>query len=47
MSLLLLEAKKGAKPGLRWEPDCILYDAQGRETDACRALYHRDGKERD
>ena len=47
VSLLLLEAKKGAKPGLRWEPDCILYDAQGRETDACRALYHRDGKECD
>lgn len=47
VSLLLLEAKKGGKPGLRWEPDLILHDEQGRETDACRALYHRDGKECD
>lgn len=47
VSLLLLEAKKGARPGLRWEPDLVLYDAQGRETAACRAMYHRDGKECD
>lgn len=47
VSLLLLEAKKGARPGLRWEPDLILHDAQGRETEACRAIYHRDGKECD
>ena len=46
-SLLLLEAKKGAKPGLVWEPDLILRDEAGRESAACRALYHRDGKDCD
>ena len=46
-SLLLLEAKKGAKPGLVWEPDLILRDEDGRESAACRALYHRDGKDCD
>src|SRR5699024_952353 len=46
-SLLLLEAKKGAKPGLVWEPDLILRDEDGQESAACRALYHRDGKDCD
>ena len=46
-SLLLLEAKKGARPGLMWEPDLTLRDAAGRETAASRALYHRDGKDCD
>src|SRR5699024_9712102 len=46
-SLLLLEAKKGAKPGLVWEPDLILRDEDGRESAAYRALYHRDGKDCD
>ena len=47
VSLLLLEAKKGAAPGLLLEPDLILRDEAGRETAQCRALYHRDGKECD
>ena len=46
-SLLLLEAKKGAKPGLVWEPDLILRDEDGQESAAYRALYHRDGKDCD
>ncbi|HIR50870.1 MAG TPA: methyltransferase [Candidatus Avoscillospira avicola] len=47
VSLLLVEAKKGAAPGLLLEPDLILRDEAGRETAQCRALYHRDGKECD
>lgn len=46
-SLLLVEAKKGAKPGLVWENDLILRDENGQESAACRALYHRDGKDCD
>ncbi len=42
VSLILLEARKGGKPGLSYEPDLILFDADGRETAAYKTLYHRE-----
>lgn len=41
VSLVLLEARKGGKPGLQYEPDLILFDSTGCETAECRKLYHR------
>lgn len=41
VSLVLLEAKKGGKPGLAYEPDLILRDETGQETAETRAIYHR------
>lgn len=41
VNLVLLEARKGGKPGLQYEPDLILFDADGRETEECRRIYHR------
>ena len=41
VSLVLLEARKGGKSGLTYEPDLILWDENGRETDAYRSMYHR------
>ena len=41
VNLLLLEARKGRKPGLRWEPDLYLRDAAGNETPNVRRIYHR------
>ncbi len=41
VNLILLEARRGGNPGLKWEPDLYLYDADGRESaDYCR-IYHR------
>lgn len=42
ISLILMEAVKGKRPGLLYEPDLILFDAEGRETAAYRAAYHRN-----
>lgn len=39
ISLVLVQCRKGAKPGLQWEELC-LKDAAGQPTDAYRALYH-------
>ncbi len=39
VTLVLLQCRKGAKPGLKWEELC-LYDASGQPTQAYRTLYH-------
>ena len=41
VSLVLVQAKRGGKPGLSLE-ELTLYDAQGRETAAYRRLYHKE-----
>ena len=41
VSLVLLEARKGGKPGLSYDPDLILLDENGQETEAYRSMYHR------
>ena len=38
--LILLEAGKGARPGLRWEAPLILRGADGTPTAAWREIYH-------
>lgn len=38
--LLLLEARRGGKPGLRWEPELILQGADGRDSAEYRRIYH-------
>lgn len=40
--LLLLEARRGGKPGLTVEPPLLLRDGQGRETEELRRIYFRD-----
>ena len=39
VSLVLIQCKKGGKPGLTWE-EWALYDAQGLPTERCKTLYH-------
>ena len=39
VSLILLQCRKGARPGLAWEEWC-LRDAQGNPTEQYRKLYH-------
>ena len=39
ISLVLVQCRKGGKPGLSWQEEC-LYDAQGMQTDYYRTLYH-------
>ena len=41
VSLVLIEARKGGKPGLCFEQDLILYDNNG-ESEEYRRMYHRD-----
>ena len=41
--LLLLEAVLGGRPGLRWEPDLLLEEADGRPTADARRIYHLEG----
>lgn len=41
VNLVLLEARKGGKPGLQYEPDLVLFDADGQETAEYRSIYHR------
>lgn len=38
INLILIAAKKGGKPGLHYEPDFILYTADGRESPEYRAI---------
>lgn len=42
VTLVLLEAKKGGKLALSYEPDLICFDAAGQETDAYKSLYHKE-----
>lgn len=42
ISLILMEAVKGKHPGLLYEPDLILFEKDGKETDDYRAAYHRN-----
>ncbi|MBQ9967125.1 MAG: methyltransferase [Oscillospiraceae bacterium] len=44
VSLVLLEARKGGRPGLQYEHDLILFDDQG-ETEEYKRMYHRHTKE--
>lgn len=39
--LVLVEARRGGKPGLRYEADFIEFHPDGTETQAYRAAYHR------
>lgn len=39
-SLVLVEAQRGAKPGLTIEPPLALYRADGTESDESRRIYH-------
>ena len=41
-SLLLLESRRGGRPGLAVEPTLLLRDADGRETGETRRIYFRD-----
>ena len=41
VSLVLLEARKGGKPGLSYENDLVLFDHTG-ESEEYRKMYHRD-----
>ena len=40
-NLLLVEGRRGAKPGMRIEPALILHEAGGSETEEIRRIYHR------
>ena len=40
-SIVLLEARKDGKPGLRIEAPLILYDEAGEETEEYKRIYHR------
>jgi tRNA1(Val) A37 N6-methylase TrmN6 len=40
-NLVLLEARRGGKPGLSIEPPLILTDADGNDSDEVRKIYHR------
>ena len=42
VSLVLLEARKGGKPGLSYEPDLVLFDQNGNETAEYRQMYHKE-----
>ena len=42
LGLLLLESRRGGRPGLAVEPTLLLRDADGRETDETRRIYFRD-----
>lgn len=40
-SLVLVEGRRGGKPGLTVEPSLYLYDADGSESAAYKRIYHR------
>ena len=40
-SLVLVEGRRGGRPGLTVEPPLILADAEGRESAEYRRIYHR------
>lgn len=39
--MVLIEARRGGKPGLSYDPDFIEFHPDGTETDEYRAAYHR------
>ena len=41
VNLVLLEARKGGRPGLDYEPDLILFSPDGAETAEYQRIYHR------
>lgn len=41
LCLVLIEGRRGGKPGLKFEPDFIEFTPDGKETDAYRAAYGR------
>jgi len=41
--LVLIEARKGGGTGLRFEPELLLYDADGAPTPDFRRIYHLQG----
>ena len=41
VALILLQCRKGGKPGLLWE-EVSLQDSQGNPTDYYRKLYHQE-----
>lgn len=41
--LVLIEARRGGRPGLSYEPDFIEFHPDGTETELYRAAYHRKG----
>ena len=40
-SLVLIEGRRGGKPGLRIEPDLILAESDGTESEEFKRFYHR------
>ena len=42
VSLVLLEARKGGKAGLCYEPDLVLFDENGSETEEYQRMYHKE-----
>lgn len=40
--LALIEAKKGAAPGLKWEKELAVCDTQGNYTEETNRIYHRN-----
>ena len=41
-SLVLVETRRGGRPGLTIEPSLYLYDPDGSESAEYRRIYHRD-----
>lgn len=41
-SLILLEARRGGKPGLTFEAPLVLYDADGSDSAESRRIYHME-----
>ena len=39
-NLVLIEAMRGGKPGVIWEPTLVLQDANGQYTDELKSIYH-------
>ena len=42
VNLLLIEARRGGSPGLKWDKDLNLYTSAGRETKEILRIYHRE-----
>ena len=41
VNLVLLEARKGGRAGLSYEPDLVLFEENGAETEEYKRIYHR------
>lgn len=41
VNLVLLEARKGGHAGLSYEPDLVLFEEDGTETEEYKRIYHR------